>query len=78
MMSSNDQSANQTDTPADRQTDRLMLHFGTNSLTEVEVWDEETQEATHVFSQYAEDGTESEDLTRALERAGFRLEKIDE
>lgn len=56
----------------------LMLHFGERGPVEVEVWDDDTEEATHVFSEYPDDGKQSVDITRDLERAGYRLIKVDE
>jgi len=56
----------------------LSLHFSTGGPIELEVWDYENDEATHILTQYPDDSPTSIDLTKDLERAGFRLERIDD
>ena len=62
----------------DGEVDRLMLHHGQRGPVELEVWHEDTQEATHITTNYAESGSESEDITRELRRAGYKLVEVDD
>jgi hypothetical protein len=59
-------------------TESLMLHFGERGPVELEVWDYNAEEATHIFTEYAASNSESVDLTRDLERAGYQLVSIDD
>jgi hypothetical protein len=59
-------------------TEALNFHFSEGGPLELEIWDHENDEATHILTAYPDDSPTSVDLTRDLERAGFRLEKIDE
>lgn len=59
------------------ENERLMFHFGSVGPVEVEVWDEENEDSTHVFTEYPE-GKTTVDLTRDLRRAGYKLVEVDE
>ena len=57
----------------DGEIGQLMLHYGESGPVELELWDEEAEEATHLFTAYPRKPNHSEDITRDLERAGYRL-----
>lgn len=61
------------DASGTHRTERVMLH-GPEPV-ELEIWDEEEQEATHVVSEYM-DSAESIDITALLRRAGYELREV--
>ena len=63
---------------SESEVDRLMLHHGERGPVELEIWHEDVEEATHIISQYAQKGSQSEDITEKLHRAGYKLVEVDD
>jgi len=64
--------------PASGEGKCLNLHFSEGGPIELEVWDLDDDEADHVLTEYPQKEPTSIDITAELERAGYRLEKIEE
>jgi len=56
----------------------LNLHFSEGGPVELEVWNLDADESDHVLTEYPDKEPTSIDITAELERAGYRLEKIDD